>query len=78
MPEWEALLSLEKDFREESILNLIRVPVADPARAEKTAYWKGRIDALSGLVELRDRLRKQSKGKGGKYANHEKQEEDTD
>ena len=64
--EWEEVIKLENELRESAILDLIRVPIADPQRAVTTAYYQGKIDCLIQLWRTRAAARKVNQAKSMK------------
>lgn len=73
LPEWQALVEVEKELREAAILEHIAVRYDDPHKESRRDYWKGQMDAYLSLWSARNNILKRPTGKkiikGAKHAN---------
>ncbi len=73
-PDWEQVIEIEKNYREQCLLDMMRLNLNDPAFAIKAAYFKGSVETIVKLWALRDTIRKHGESpnkKGEENADNE-------
>lgn len=62
-PGWIKLIELERAFRDDEILKMMKVPLDDPSYERKVSHHRSLALAIAQLWNLRDTLRRDHKRK---------------